>query len=88
MKLPKHIALTIEHDHHKVYYETVEQYLQQGDLSNSDVWISEEDKQFCLENNTLWLVYWYPHTPVGYFNVYGSDLNKILEYIDKTNSFS
>ena len=88
MKLPKHIALTIEHDPHKVYYETVEQYLDQGDLSDSDVWISEEDKQFCLENNTLWLVYWYPHTPVGYFNVYGSDLNKILEYIDKTNSFS
>lgn len=84
MKLPLHLALTIEHNPHKVFYETVEQHLYEQDLSDDNVWIDPEDKKKCIETDNLWMIHWYPHTPIGYHIMYGSSLEQLLDHINNT----
>lgn len=74
-QLPTHISMSIEHNPHKVYYETIEQYLKY----EPSEWISEKDYQTCIENDELWELYWHPHTPVGSCTLYGYNLESLFE---------
>ena len=81
MKLPKHEAsLTIRHNQHKDYYQSIEDYTE--DYDNTD-WISEEDKQKCIDTNELWEIQWYPITPVGFHMIIGSSLELVLKYANE-----
>lgn len=77
IELPEHKAgLMIRHNDHKNVYETIEQY-ERGD--SSDYWISEEERQKAIETDELWELQWYPETPVGFYMIYGSTLEAVLE---------
>ena len=43
MKLPRHIALSIEHNPQAIYYETVEREVADRDPGD-DSWVSAEEK--------------------------------------------
>jgi len=77
MKLPKHKgSLTITHNEHKGWYQTLADHLA-GDLSSID--ISEEERLKAIELDSLWVIQWYPDTPVGFCCVGASTLEKALE---------
>ena len=83
MKLPKHEGgLNIYHNEHKGSYETVEQWIKNVDL-NVDDFVSYDEMMECIKNNDMWNIHWYPDTPVGFYSIYGSSfesvLNKALE---------
>ena len=52
--LPKHLALSIEYNPHKLYCETVEQFIDDKDFCYN--FINEEDKQLCINQNILIVV--------------------------------
>lgn len=84
IKLPQHIALTIEFNPHLVYYMNAEEYIKE--LFDNKIipdFISDEDKTICIKNNVLISVFWYPTTPIGHCQVVGSSLEKILSYINE-----
>lgn len=61
----------LEFNEHKTSYMTVEQEIETFEFYN---FVSEEDKQKCIDTNTLYLLHWYKNTPVGSFKLAGSSL--------------
>lgn len=86
MNFGKHIHLTIEHNPHSLEYTTAEKYIQEKIATEGwcdDDFISPEDKQKCIDSNDFWTIQWYPNTPVSFFYVVGSDLEKCLNYMQE-----
>jgi hypothetical protein len=81
MQLPKHKAsLTLTHNDHKDYYESVKQNIEREHPSyDKEDFISEEDMQKCIDTNELWKLQWYPDTPIGSYTVLGSTLEIVLQ---------
>lgn len=74
MKLPKHINLSIEHQPHAGGYETIEEWAR-GGLAD----VTEGDMAEMLRTGDVWLVQWYPNTPVGFLAVAAATLERALE---------
>lgn len=66
-------SLTLAHNDHLDYYESVEEFYDKGDFE------SEEDFKKCVNTNNVWRLHWYPDTPVGFFSICGSSLERLLE---------
>lgn len=73
MKLPKHINLTIEHQPHAVYYETAAKWLE------DHAEVSEADAAEILRTGEVWVIQWYPRTPVGFRAVAAATLERALQ---------
>jgi len=78
--LPRHLNLTIEHNPHKAYYQTVEQWLDDDgpDAKDGDE-LRPEDRAAILATGELWTVQWYPNTPIGSVLVCAATLPRVLE---------
>jgi len=48
-------------------------------LYKDSYWVSEEEHQKAVAQNTVWMVHWYPHTPVGSYKVAASSLEAVLK---------
>lgn len=83
IKLPEHAAsLRILHNEHKDYYIKVEDFINTA-YKDEDGWLSKEDKQKCIDTNELWVIQWYPDSPVGFYTVLGSSLEIVLEFANR-----
>jgi hypothetical protein len=77
-KLPKYrCSLTVRHNAHKGIYESVEAYI--NDVFQPEEWVSEADFHEALATDNLWHIHWYPDTPVGSCDAYGSTLENALK---------
>lgn len=81
---PDHKAgLSLEHDPHKSYHQTVKQWWEEmadgHGLMDSSEWVSEEQKQLAFQFNDIWVLQWYPDTPVGFCRLLAYDLNTLLK---------
>lgn len=72
MKLPKHINLTIEHNPHAANYQTAAEWLKRDGRGDP------VDYDEMVRLNEVWLIQWYPNTPVGFNAVVASTLEKAL----------
>jgi len=80
MKFPKHEAgLSLEHNEHKNYYISVEQHI--TDLDLQDAFLSKEEMQEAIDTDSLWVLHWYPHTPVGFCRIAAPTLEKIFNHL-------
>lgn len=75
--LPRHIAMTIEHNPHAVFYQKAGEYL--GNMSCLPEFADDEDRRRCVESNDIWIATWYPRTPVGSYQVAASTLERLFE---------
>lgn len=82
-QLPKHKAgLSLDHNPHKGVYETVEQYVNgMPDYFDDECWATPTSKQRAIETNELWVIQWYPNTPVGFNNMAGATLDELLKAV-------
>lgn len=84
MLFPKHINLVIEHNPHKLNYQSVEQYLSYlKDLDAERDFPSEASKQEAINQNELWEMVWYPETPVGSYMIAAHSLDVLLAFSKK-----
>lgn len=86
LRLPSHTAsLSITHNEHLATYETVEQYLSDEGKAPycPEEWLSRSDYKTALRTNELWEMRWYPHSPVGFYIVYGSTLENMIKAGEK-----
>jgi len=82
LNFPKHLNLTIEHNPQKLYYQTVEQYIDDALVcANTLYWVPGKSRDIACETNEMWVVQWYPDTPIGFHMVYGHTLEAVLEHI-------
>lgn len=77
--LPDHEAsLHLDHNPHKAYYLTVEEH----DRGEGYDWVSEDEKAASYAVNELWVLQWYPDTPVGFSCIAACNLGAILSYFE------
>ncbi len=81
MKLPNHLTLQIEHNEHKNVYEPIEDFILETDLTRH--FENPEEMAICIKLDELWIIRWYPDTPVGFYLVAGSTLEKCLELANR-----
>jgi hypothetical protein len=82
VKVPKHFALRIEHQPHALDYRSVEAWLEEAtaqDLAD----VTPEDAAEMVRTGEVWLVRWYPQTPVGWCAVAAPTLERALELANR-----
>jgi hypothetical protein len=70
-------SLHITFNDHASDYMTAKEADKDGQFDDLE-WVSQEDKQKALENNSVWSVQWYPNTPVGFNRILGSSLESCV----------
>lgn len=70
---PKHLTLTIEHNPHKNFYQTSQEWFDQYECCD------EKDREEFSKLDDFWMMRWYPSTPIGFYEVFGKTLEECLE---------
>ena len=78
MKFPEHkCGLFLNHNEHRDYYEKLEDFIQELDLIED--FVSNEQHEKALKEDSLWVLQWYPRTPVGFQRMCACDLEVLLQ---------
>lgn len=84
--LPRYaVSLSMEHNRHKGYYETVEQALATGTYDAQD-FRDADAIEACIEADSVWEVLWFPDTPNGSFCVCAPTLADALAFAKEVGS--
>ncbi len=76
MEFPKHkCGLHLTHNEYKDYYTPLTDAIEQ---EGNDEWI-EGEREKSLLTGDIWILQWYPETPVGFYRVVGSTLEAVLK---------
>ena len=76
---PEHkFGLFLTHNEHKDYYQSLENFIQERDLVEDFIHHEQHDK--ALKEDSLWVLQWYPRTPVGFQRICACDLEELLKY--------
>jgi hypothetical protein len=74
---PKHkCGLYLTHNEHRDYYEKLEDFIKERDYLEDFVSVEQYEK--ALKEDSLWVLQWYPNTPVGFQVKCACDLNELL----------
>ena len=78
------LSFSIFRNDFKTYYQTCQQDINMDDPNVLEDFKNKEDCKKCVKDDSVWCVICYPDTPVGFHNVYGSELKEVLERMIKT----
>jgi hypothetical protein len=77
--LPRHAAsLTITHNDHLDYYETVAEQVASSEWVKERDFVSAAELQKAISTNELWCIQWYPDTPIGFHKRFASTLEALF----------
>jgi hypothetical protein len=86
---PRHDGgLILEHNPHLAFHQTIEGWENQlaiclnvddkPDYQLLVGWISLEQRRLALAANSLWVLQWYPRTPISFHRLLACDLEPLL----------
>ena len=79
--LPEHkCGLHLIHNEHRDVYETIEQFY------DSEDFISQEEWHEAVAKDSVWVLHWYPETPIGFTRIAASTLEAIEAKLKEKNS--
>ena len=79
--LPEHkCGLYLTHNEHRDVYETIENYY------DGDDFISLEEWREALAKDSVWVLHWYPNTPIGFNRIAASTLEAIEAKLKEKNT--
>jgi hypothetical protein len=78
--LPEVNGLMIEFNGHTASYMTIEEYYEEC-LDDRDMWVSLDERNKAIANNSVWQVHWYPSTPNSSWKVLASSLEVALKAV-------
>lgn len=79
-RLPPHAAgLTIERNPGRTSYETVALWLSGVGAGSEPDWPDADARQRAIDTDDVWVMQWYPETPVGFRCVAAPTLAELLE---------
>ncbi len=77
---PKHEAgLHLTHNEFKVYYQTIEQAIAEAESYDHFDFVSPEQRAKAIETDSLWVLHWYPNTPVGFNAMAAADFETLMD---------
>ncbi len=82
MNFPKHAAsMTLAHNEHLDYYMTASAWLdQEEERGNSPDWENEEAEARAIATNEIWVLQWYPNTPISSYKAAAPTLEELLAF--------
>ena len=70
--LPEHkCGLHLSHNEHRDMYETIEEFYDLEDF------VSPEELQKAIAEDSVWVLQWYPDTPIGSYCLLASSLEAL-----------
>lgn len=79
IRWPKHEGgLSLKHNEFKGYYQTIEEAVSEAETYRHFDWVSPEQREKAIRTDSLWVLQWYPDTPVGFLALAASDLDVLL----------
>ncbi len=73
-------GIYLEVNKHRDYYDTIEEaIIEENDKSNSSPEIEPELAERMIKENMFISLQFYPDTPVGFYKVYGTSLDEVVE---------
>ena len=82
LNFPDHkAAMSLEHNPHKNNYQSVETWIEE--CCDFAEWENEEEKQKSINTNEIWMLQWYPETPIGFYCVAASTLDAVIAFAHK-----
>lgn len=77
MNLPKHACgLYLTHNEHRNYYESAVEWVGNRDAQFKN----EESKERAIATDSVWVLQWYPDTPVGFHMIAAPTLEEVLAW--------
>lgn len=71
---PRHkCGLHLTHNAHRDLYQSIQDYCREDDN-----WISDEQKTKALATDEMWVLQWYPDTPIGFHVLWAAELEPLL----------
>lgn len=77
---PRHHGMIIEHNPHKMNYQTVAEWSANGSDGGSAQWISDEQRKIAVETDSIWTMQWYPNTPISFRFIAAATFEELIEY--------
>ncbi|KPH66369.1 hypothetical protein ADT71_06765 [Novosphingobium sp. ST904] len=62
-------------------YMTVAEYLDSSAPGSDPEWASEEEKAKAIATNSMWMLQWYPDTPIGSYTIAASTLPALFDHL-------
>jgi hypothetical protein len=73
----EHSSLTLSFNEHCASYQNAAEAESVGDFEHFD-WVSEDERKAAIAANSVWVLHWYPNTPVGFRALGASSLPALL----------
>lgn len=76
--------IIINYNHHSINYYNAKEWLEEGhhgDVDCNDDFVSPEERQKAIDNNSIWSIQIYPNTPVGSYTVAASTLQACVDFL-------
>lgn len=78
--LPKHkCGLHLIHNEHRDVYETIENFY------DFESFISQEEFTKAIAEDSVWVLQWYPETPIGFHRISASTLEALEAELKEKN---
>lgn len=78
----KALSSSLYHNKHKMYYETISQYCLNRNTpegaSKDIVWVSPEQEEKAIQQDSMWELRWYPRTPISFYLLWACDLDVLI----------
>lgn len=71
---PRPLSWTIEFQPHKLEYMSAADWFERNRYAT----VSELDKQMCIDIDQIYVVQWYPETPVGFYAFAAPTMDRCL----------
>jgi len=85
MDLPEHkCGLFLTHNEHRDYYETAQHFIENLEGLAED-FESPEAMKIAIETDSIWVLQWYPNTPVGFHRVAAPTLEDCIRLAKDTH---
>lgn len=80
--LPEVNGLMLDYNGHMSSYMSIEDYYEKY-IDGSDEWLSPEERELAIKNNSVWHIHWYPSTPIGSYKILCYSLEKGLKALQE-----
>ena len=76
----ENVSLAIEFNSHAVNYMSARQAFEDGDFKLVR-WPSDAERDKAIDTGSVWILHWYPETPVGFYVAGASSLANLLTFV-------
>jgi len=78
---PRHkVCLSINHNNHRVYHESIERYIDDLESGSSSPWKDSNARERAIDTDELWEMTWFPDTSAGSYSICAPTLTELLTY--------